>query len=173
MSRVQGLFAGRLTYSANWDNYQRFSAWDLVDVVSINAYFPLTQAYRPSVSALVDAWAPHKLELLDWSASHARPFIFSEAGYRSSTIAPSEPWAHFDMPTPDLSTQWRCYKALQLAWADAPAFNGLYIWNWFGPGGPDDAGFTPSGKPALEVLRGWFGAATREVPNDAGPPHRR
>ena len=37
--------------------------------------------------------------------------------------------------------------------ANAPGLGGIYIWNWYGYGGPTSAGYTPRGKPAVEEVK--------------------
>jgi hypothetical protein len=38
----------------------------------------------------------------------------------------------------------------------APSLDGLYVWNWYGFGGPGTIGYTPRGKPAESELRALF-----------------
>ena len=37
-----------LTYAANWTDYQRVPFWDALDVIGIQAYFPLTDQRPPA-----------------------------------------------------------------------------------------------------------------------------
>jgi hypothetical protein len=59
----------------------------------------------------------------------------------------------------DPQLQLRCYRALYRAWHDHPQLAGLYAWNWFGEGGPNDRSYTPRGKPAEALLRHWYTAS--------------
>ena len=48
------------------------------------------------------------------------------------------------------------YRGFCDAFAQTPSVSGFYVWNWFGFGGPRDAGFTPRGKPAAHELAKCF-----------------
>ncbi len=153
---VRGIYRGDLIYSANWDNYQRVDFWDALDHLGVNGYFSLSRSYEPSLDHVASAWRRQRDALTTWAGHMARPFILTEVGYRSSKIAPAEPWNHFDVPTPSPEVQLRCYEALYRTWAQETTLGGLYTWNWFGEGGLEEAGFTPYGKPAFEVIRRWY-----------------
>ena len=54
--------------------------------------------------------------------------------------------------TPDVEEQRRAFAAFRRVWAARPLLDGVYVWNWYGWGGPGTTGYTPRGKPAeLEV----------------------
>ena len=45
-----------------------------------------------------------------------------------------------------------------------PSLGGFSIWDWPpNSGGPEDKGYTPEGKPALDVLRDWLKKGRWEV----------
>jgi hypothetical protein len=58
---------------------------------------------------------------------------------------------------PDVDEQTRGFQAFRQAWtAHGQAHSrlaGLYVWNWYGYGGPATTSYTPRGKPAVEVIR--------------------
>jgi hypothetical protein len=43
-------------------------------------------------------------------------------------------------------------------WATAPILTGVYVWNWYGYGGPGTTSYTPRGKPAENEVRALLGA---------------
>ena len=47
IARVRQGFKGPLTYSANFDGYDRIPFWDALDVIGISAYFPLASGEAP------------------------------------------------------------------------------------------------------------------------------
>jgi hypothetical protein len=57
---------GKLTYAANWDDFDKVPFWNELDYIGIDAYFPLSNATTPSVLELNDAWQQHikKIEKL-------------------------------------------------------------------------------------------------------------
>jgi hypothetical protein len=49
----------KLTYAANWDDFDKVPFWNELDYIGIDAYFPLSNATTPSVLELNDAWQQH------------------------------------------------------------------------------------------------------------------
>jgi hypothetical protein len=59
----------------------------------------------------------------------------------------------------DLETQRACYDALVGALEGETWVAGAFFWKWYTSpesGGPQDASFTPKGKPAETVMRRAF-----------------
>ena len=44
---------------------------------------------------------------------------------------------------------WRARRA----WTGSPILDGVYVWNWYGYGGPATTSYTPRGKPAETEVR--------------------
>ena len=42
IDKVKQVYSGKLTYAANWTEYKEVPFWDKMDVIGIDAYFPLT-----------------------------------------------------------------------------------------------------------------------------------
>jgi hypothetical protein len=160
IERMRALFPGPLVYSANWDRYKKAKVFDLVDEAGVVAYFELRAPESPSdVAVLERRWRELRAELEAWRAGRAQPFVFTEVGYRSRAGASAAPWDERPGGTPDAEEQRRAFEAFRRAWT-APAaasLAGLYVWNWYGYGGPDTLGYTPRGKPAAEEVRRLLG----------------
>ena len=43
IDNVRGKFGGQLTYAANWDEVFQVQFWDALDIIGVDAYFPLSQ----------------------------------------------------------------------------------------------------------------------------------
>jgi hypothetical protein len=86
-------------------------------------------------------------------------FVFPEFGYEPQSGAARRPGHSRARAAADPQLQLRCYRALYRAWHDHPQLAGLYAWNWFGEGGPNDRSYTPRGKPAEALLRHWYTAS--------------
>ena len=161
---VRAVYPGRVTYAANWDRYDRVGFWDALDLVGVQAYFPVDGAAGPAA-----AWGRHRDALAAFAERAGRPVLFTEAGYRPSADAAREPWLWDSDAAPDPALQARLYAALfEATWAE-PWFAGVVVWKWSppGPGGhPGGDGFDVRGQPAAEVVRTWF----RPAPADAAPP---
>jgi hypothetical protein len=154
VEKVRAVFGGKLVYSANWDHYQKAALFDLVDEEGISGYFNLRDAKAPDDDATAEAgWRRLRQELEAWRAKRTAPFIFTELGYRSRAGATAAPWDEGPGGTPDPDEQRRGFAAFRRAWAGSDALDGVYIWNWYGYGGPATTGYTPRGKPAESEVR--------------------
>lgn len=146
-----------LMYSANWDHFEPVSFWDLVDVVGLTAYWELTRDMDPSVEELVRSWENVKPQVLDFARRLDRRIVFTEVGYPSLDGGAAWPWNETRRAPVDQEEQRRAYEAFVQAWSGTPILQGVYFWNWFGFGGPEDTNYTPRKKPAAEVIRRWYG----------------
>lgn len=160
IARVRAVYHGLLTYSANWDHRVSLGFAGQLDFVGMNAYFKLSDQETPSEEDMVRAWQGIRTEVEAWRRSIGKPLIITEVGYPSRRGAGTDPWNYAAEGTPDLEGQRRCYRAFQRAWSGEPSLQGVYFYLWWGDGGPADSGYTPRGKPSLEVIRDWFGAAS-------------
>jgi hypothetical protein len=152
--KMRAVFGGKLVYSANWDHYQKAALFDLVDEEGISGYFNLRDAKAPDDDATAESgWRHLRQELEAWRAKRTSPFIFTELGYRSRAGATAAPWDEGPGGTPDPDEQRRGFAAFRRAWTGSDALDGLYVWNWYGYGGPATTGYTPRGKPAETEVR--------------------
>ncbi len=157
--KVRSRYNGILTYAAHWDRYQDIRFWDKLDMVGINAYFPLTKKLNPSYDELVrelDKWLQ---EIDDFYAMVGKPIILPEIGCASADGAAIRPWEHFQRTDVNLELQKNYYKAILETFWQKEWFYGLYWWYWgTNPrmGGEHNRGFTPQNKPAQEVVREWY-----------------
>ncbi len=95
-------FGGRLSYAANFDQYAFVPFWDALDLISINAYFPLRSRLVPVgddaalLELLREGWLRH-LRAVDAFRRQAgapdHPILFTEIGYVSRANSTIEPWA--------------------------------------------------------------------------------
>ena len=155
---LRAVYSGTLVYSANWDHYRDARLFDLVDEIGVTAYFNLREpSQRSEVQALAASWRRIGRELESDLSSYSKPFIFTEVGYRSRAGATEAPWDESAGGTPDPAEQQRGFEAFRLAWTEPLAgrarLDGVYIWNWYGYGGPNTTSYTPRGKPAAMTVR--------------------
>jgi hypothetical protein len=161
IQRVRKEYTGQITYSANWDHYQRIPFWDQLDFVGINSYYTLGKNDKVTVPDILKAWAPIQNDLHAFSRRVHKPIVMLEVGWCSMANAASEPWDYtvdeVKAPT-DLALQKRLYEGMFQAWYGVPWYGGFMIFEWPAGdnGGPDDRGYTPLNKPAEEVLHAWL-----------------
>jgi hypothetical protein len=160
VQRVRALYSGTLIYSANWDHYRDARLFDLVDEIGVVGYFNLREKDGPGdIEALANRWRWERGLLEAWRGPGGKPFVFTELGYRSRPGSTAEPWNEGSGGEVDLDEQRRGFAAFRRAWTQpskeaAPAaIDGVYIWNWYGYGGPGSNGYTPRGKPAVDEIK--------------------
>jgi hypothetical protein len=159
IAEVRRVYTGTLTYGAHWQQeVDGIGFWDALDVVGVSFYAPL--APRPTRSvAQLEAGAERALDRIRSVAVRThRPVLLLEVGYAPHRDAPVKPWE--EQPgAPDLEAQRSCYEALARAVGPEDWIAGVFWWKWFTTdriGGPNDASFSPRGKPAEGVLRRAF-----------------
>jgi hypothetical protein len=159
VGRVRRIFPGKLTYSANWDRYPKVGFWDLLDYAGVSAYFEVGRDLPVlTEEAVLSRWREVRASLAVVRERMGRPvpFLFTELGYPSRKGGCAFPW-NGSLATPvDTGEQHLCYRAALRAWRGDPLLGGVFFWTWWGEGGPGDGGYTPRGKPALEVVQEWF-----------------
>jgi len=152
---VRDNYKGKLTYAANWDEYEHIKFWTELDYIGIDAYFPLSEKVTPNISELLLSWVPEKLHMKTLSDSLKKPVLLTEFGYRSVNGTAGEQWKLSGNPI-NLEAQRRAYLALfESLWGENWVVGG-FVWKWQfrkGAGGVSDSGYTPQGKPALQILR--------------------
>jgi hypothetical protein len=161
-------FHGLLSYEANHPTLTRGNRvrfWDALDMIGVSAYFPLSNAERPTLDELKAGWHDSGgrdafATLRDTSAWFKKPVIFGEAGYTATTYVGREPWS-MNMHTyaPDL--QAAAYQALLETFDGQPWWAGVLWWVWDRQHQHD----SPMDKPAETLLRQWYHDGLR--PGDA------
>jgi hypothetical protein len=183
-------YQGALTYAAQWDSVIQDAQeplampffWDLLDSISIDAYFPIADGSargNPAVSALRAGWTTHAFGGLPeppvalvraLHQKYARP-VHLTLGYLSQTGTATYPEksAYDNRQSggkPATSPQSRAVQAAFDVWAPVAAegwFDGISWWEWpaSGRGGARDDSFSVQGKPAeVEICLRHAGAFT-------------
>jgi len=159
IAAVRGQYSGPLVYAANHGDENRLAWWDAVDIIGVDAYYPLTWNRNPTVNQLKNAWKPHIRSLALLAARENKPILFTEIGYRSIAGAAAAP-ADFRSSAPlDMQGQQNAYQAALESLYQQPWFAGMYWWSWNADpleGGPGNSDYTPHDKHAEEVLRAWY-----------------
>lgn len=155
---VRRVFRGPVTYAAHWESeLSSLGFWDELDYIGVNFYFPIAGDRMPP--------EPHSPEMAEASrvigavqAGFAKPVLFTEVGFPALATAAARPWEENGSPLdPDL--QALCYRIWMERFARGPGASGMFWWKWpsHGRGSPFDPSHRPLAKPAMGVLRDWFG----------------
>lgn len=97
IAEVRGVYSGELTYAANFDNYADVAFWPELDVMGINAYFPLRQPSEPATfETFSTGWTDVFNEIETAQKQLAvtdMPIVFTELGYTRRAGTTTAPWA--------------------------------------------------------------------------------
>ena len=150
----------------NWTDYERVPFWDAVDLVGIQAYFPVvTDAKRrderlaPADAELEAGWQDILRRMRRFSRRVGQPILFTELAYNNAASAPYEPWDDEGGGADAETLQERLLTIALRAVASEPSIRGAFLWKWF-PGERQPRNFAMS-RPALRqiISRQWGGAA--------------
>jgi len=163
IQKIKEKYQGKLTYSANWDDWDRVPFWADLDYIGLGGYFPLVEAKTPTVEALKTAWRPIKARIAQFSADQHRPVLFTEFGYMSVDSCGWRNW-ELERGINDRSineqAQANCYEALFATFRPEPWWAGGFLWKWFpnmrGHEGYPERDYTPQGKLGAATLRKWY-----------------
>jgi hypothetical protein len=128
--KVRAVYSGRLTYAANFDQYQEVGFWDALDLIGINAYFPLRtlkdrDAEGPELyDVLLDSWRTVLNRYTSFREENelgSMPVLLTEIGYTRRRRATLAPWAGsgfalLEEPGDDLSPPAR----MVITWEQEP-----------------------------------------------------
>ena len=154
IAEVRQVYAGPLTYAANWDQVHRVPFWDALDVIGVQAYFPILEeppAEVPTEAALAEGWARVMKDLRGLSEKHGRHIVFTELGYDAAAHAPVKPWQG-GRGALGQAMQQACTRAALRAIDSEPAVIGAFLWKWF-PGELQSGDFRMSSPPMRSLIR--------------------
>ncbi|MBD0830782.1 glycoside hydrolase family 113 [Aestuariibaculum sediminum] len=161
IERIRKVYSGKLTYAANWNEFNRTPFWNDLDFIGVDAYFPVSELKTPTVEDCLEGWGLYKTELKEFSERLDKPILFTEFGYRSIDFSGKEPW-NYDrrLNVINLEAQVNTTQALFESFWDEPWFAGGFLWKWFhkhdDSGGKNNIMFTPQNKPAENLIKDWY-----------------
>jgi hypothetical protein len=162
---VREVYEGPLTYAANWDDVTQTVILGELDVIGVNAFYPLTEKPGATLAELLEGGRAVSRKVRELSELWDKPVMFTEFGYTTRTDPALRPWEwpdRMNQVTVDELAQADAYRALLAPLIDEPRFAGLFMWRLYAD--PDDMsqeaewGFSPRGKLAELVLRDAYGA---------------
>lgn len=122
----------KLTYAANWDEYQSVSFWEELDYIGLNPYFPLSDKKEPTLDEIKDAFVPIKNSLNNLSCIYSKPILFTEYGFRSSDYGLWKSWLkefYYDKAV-NFEIQNNAYTAFYDSFWDEDWVAGGFFWEW-------------------------------------------
>ena len=158
IKKIRSIYKGRITYSANWDEYSGVEFWDQLDYIGTNSYYPISLSATPHVKSTKRNWTYYRSRLKKLSEKYNKQILITEFGYRNVSHAGVRPWIHDDGKSEsNYEAQANLYDAFfQSVW-DQSWIKVGFSWNWDAvekkQGNTD---FSVQGKPAESVIRKWY-----------------
>jgi len=161
IERVREVYSGPITYGANWDEAMHVPWWDAVDYIGVQMFAPLADDLTASYESIRVRAAGYVEQYRVLSERFGRPVILTEVGFKSIAGTAVSPYVWPEHLPPegamvDFDAQVDAYCAIVETFGQADFIAGMYWWKWFTDPETDeegDDGFSPRGKPAIEVLR--------------------
>ena len=157
--KIKKIYYGKLTYAANWDDFDKVPFWKELDYIGIDAYFPLSDATTPAVADLNEAWQQYIKKMEKLQAKTNKKILFTEFGYRNSDQAAKEPWKENQNRINNLA-QANGYESLFQTLTKKAWFAGGFAWKWYADEYHKEkkysVDYTPQEKPALETIKKWY-----------------
>jgi hypothetical protein len=165
IAEVRSVFSGLLTYSANWDEAEDVLFWDQLDLLGVNAFYPLA----PSNDASFETYVEGATCIAENVGSLARildmPVLFVEVGYTTRENAAVEPWLWPDGMSDVAYSEEEQARALEASFRGFVPhewFAGFFLWRYYA--NLDDVsqeaiwGFSTHAKAGEPMLTEVFGS---------------
>lgn len=163
--QLRAIYKGPITYSGNWDDIEHTLILPELDVIGVNAFFPLAEKEGATFETLLEGGKRVRERVRSLATTWQRPVLFTEIGYTTRRDPAVRPWEwpeSMKNVTIDEHAQADAMRALLAPLLDEPAFMGFFVWRVYAD--PDDVsqepeyGFSPRGKQAELVMRDAFAA---------------
>ncbi|WP_370865963.1 glycoside hydrolase family 113 [Chondromyces apiculatus] len=165
IEEVRRVYPGLLTYSANWDDVDHTLIFDSLDLVGINAFYPLAEREGASLDDLLAGGRRVATQVENVARAWGKPVVLTEIGYTTRRDPALRPWEWPDGMKDvviDQRAQAEAYLGIIAPFLDARSCAGFFVWRYYAD--PEDVsqeaewGFSPRGKLAELVLRDAFSA---------------
>jgi hypothetical protein len=163
ISTIRSKYDGKLTYSANWDDYSTVPFWPKLDFIGISAYFPLTDMKEPTINTLLLKWKKNIYTLANFSEKYDKKILFTEYGYLTTDQCAWKTWQveqNIATLNENQQAQANAFEALYKSLWSQKFMAGGFIWKWF-PNGLGHEGYKhkdydPQDKKAEEVVKKYY-----------------
>ena len=161
IKKVKEVYKGKITYAANWDNFENVPFWEDLDYIGVDAYFPISEEKTPTKNLLIGRWTENKNQLKAQSDEYDKPILFTEFGFQSVDFTTDGHWKfNQDTLAVNLNSQAHAFDATFDVFWKEDWFAGGFVWKWHSNhesiGGFDCKRYTPQNKPAESVIKDWF-----------------
>jgi len=173
ISEIRKVYKGLVTYSANWgglydgiegSEIDRLSWVDSLDIIGIDAYYPLTTLRDPTEMQIKDGWNKWVPRMKNISQVWHKDVIVTELGFKSvssSTIHPG--WWNISGRA-NLTQQYDAFHATFDSFVSESWWMGIFWWAWSSnpnAGGTQDTDYTPQHKPTETLIKQYYSSTSK------------
>ena len=163
IAEVRKVYTGIVMHNVNHKKEMKADWLDIVDIVGISAYYPVTDADNNSRETMAKKWNEAKSIVEATHKKYGKPVMFAEIGMRSEKNCSVYPWdcdCNRDMPA-DQQEQADFYDTAMETFWNEPWFCGFFWWDWPAilydvKNAENDKNYCIYGKLAEGVLRKWY-----------------
>jgi hypothetical protein len=162
---IRALYPGLLTYASNWDDVDDSVITGELDLIGVNAFFPLAEHAGATPNELMQGGERVAQKLAAVAEHWGKPILLTEFGYTTRPDPAVRPWEWPDRMSHvvvDEEAQASAYAGLLAPLMREPWLAGAFMWRLYAD--PNDLsqeaewGFSPRGKRAELVLRDAYAA---------------
>lgn len=160
VNRIRKLFAGHLTYAANWgEEFEQLTFWNELDFIGLNNYYPLSTLEEPSDNDLRIGLRETFKKVQASSLLHNKRVVLTEIGFPTTKHPWIEPHRDGVDSAVDFIAQARCFRLMFEELNDQPWCGGLFIWKWpsyLRTHHGESATFHIHSLPSEAIIRDWY-----------------
>ena len=163
IEEIRSHYSGLLTYAANWDDVEDTVILGHLDVIGINAFYPLHWEDNATWKQVEAGGMRVRKSVQELAQRYERSVVFTEFGYTTRKDTAIEPWLwpeQLGEVDVDEVAQARAYAALLGSMNEVPGFAGAFVWRMYADvadmSQEAEWGFSPWGKAAQTELMRTF-----------------
>lgn len=153
---IRDIYTGPLLYAANWDEYPKVSLWSYLDLVGIDAYFPLAQHREATIEEYLENFELWLSQLDCFQEKAGKEIIITEVGFRSIKGSGVRPYDWKYKGIMDEGSQSYAYRTILETLQRKAWLSGIFFWKWDPILIRDSLGYSPYGKKAEDVLKEFW-----------------
>lgn len=158
IASVRSMFDGMIVYAANWDEYPSVNFWEQLDLVGIDAYFPLAHDREATIEEYLQNLELWLYQIDNFQSSVSKDIIITEVGFRSVRGCAVSPYEWQSEGIMDEQSQADAYRTVLATLQRKSWLSGIFFWQWDPILSEDSLGYTPYNKLAEGVLREFWAA---------------
>lgn len=156
IASIKSIYYGMIVYAANWDEYPSVGFWEYLDLIGIDAYFPLAQDREATIEEYLQNLELWLYQIDNFQRSIGKDILITEVGFRSVRGCAVTPYEWQQDGIMDEESQADAYRTILVTLQRKSWLTGIFFWQWDPILREDSIGYTPYNKQAEDVLREFW-----------------